>query len=164
MLGWALLASWTPPQARSWRRVLMRLFGARIAPTANIYSSARIWSPANLVVEDYACIGPRVTVNSMAQITFERYALASQGAHLFPGTHDIEDERFQLKAHPIVVKYRAWVAAEAFVGPGVTLGDGAVLGARACAFGDLDPWMVYVGNPARPLKPRRGRYPDDDFA
>ena len=163
VLCWALLASWTPPQARRWRRFLLRLFGAKIAPNANIYSSARIWSPANLIVDDYACIGPRVTIYSMAPITFERYALASQGAHICAGTHDIESQGFQLNAYPIVIKYRAWVAAEAFVGPGVTLGEGAVLGARACAFSDLEPWTVYVGNPARPLRPRRVRFPNDSL-
>jgi putative colanic acid biosynthesis acetyltransferase WcaF len=162
MICWALLASWTPPIAHGWRRLLLRLFGAKIAPTASIYPDARIWSPANLIVESRACIGPRVIVYSMARVTFEKYSLASQGAHICAGTHDIEDESFQLKASPIVIKYRAWIAAEAFVGPGVTVGDGAVLGARACTFTDLDPWTVYVGNPARPLKVRHVRFPHDE--
>jgi putative colanic acid biosynthesis acetyltransferase WcaF len=47
------------------------------------------------------------------------------------------------------------VAAEAFVGPGVTLGDGAVLGARGVAFADLEPWTVYIGNPMREVRKRR---------
>lgn len=156
---WLVLASWTPPQLRAWRRWLLRLFGATIAPTANIYASARIWSPANLSVGDYACIGPRVRVYSMAKISFAPYSLSSQGAHICAGTHDIEDVNFQLVARPITIGFRAWIAAEAFVGPGVTVGDGAVLGARGCAFRDLEPWTVYAGNPARPIKPRRVRFP-----
>jgi putative colanic acid biosynthesis acetyltransferase WcaF len=152
---WRLLASWTPPSLVGWRRLLLRAFGATIAPTANIYPSARIWSPANLEVGEFACIGPGVTVYSMAKITFESYAVASQGAHICAGTHDIEDVR------PIVIGYRAWIAAEAFVGPGVTVGEGAVLGARGCAFQDLEPWTVYVGNPASAIKQRTVRFPDD---
>ena len=158
---WRLLASWTPPSLVGWRRLLLRAFGATIAPTANIYPSALIWSPANLEVGDFACIGPGVTVYSMAKITFEAYSLASQGAHICAGTHDIEDVLFQLHARPIVIGYRAWIAAEAFVGPGVTVGEGAVLGARGCAFQDLEPWTVYVGNPASAIKPRTVRFPDD---
>lgn len=156
---WLLLAAWTPPPLHAWRRMLLRLFGARIASTAGIYPSARIWSPANLVMGEYAFIGPRVTVYSMATITFEPYSLASQGAHICAGTHDIEDVHFQLQARPIHIGFRAWVAAEAFVGPGVTVGEGAVLGARACAFRDLEPWTVHVGNPARAMKPRKVRFP-----
>ncbi len=158
---WQLLASWTPSPLHGWRRMILRLFGAKVAPTAHVYSSARIWSPVNLEVGDYACIGRGVIVYSMARITFAPYSLASQGAHICAGTHDIEDVNFQLRARPIVIGYRAWIAAEAFVAPGVTVGDGSVLGARGCAFRDLEPWTVYGGNPARAIKPRNVRFVDD---
>lgn len=154
-VAWFVFAAWTPPPLHGWRRLLLRAFGAKVAPTAGIYGSARIWNPANLEVGHYAFIGPRVTVYSMGKIVFGDYSLASQGAHICAGTHDIEDSNFQLKACPITIGPRAWVAAEAFVGPGVTVGEGAVLGARGCAFSDLAPWSVYAGNPAKLLKPRR---------
>jgi len=154
-LAWALLAAWTPPFLNPWRRMLLRLFGARIAGTARIAASARIWYPANLEMGEQACIGPRVDCYTMARITLGPYALASQGAHLCAGTHDVDDSNFQLKAAPIVLGPRSWVAADAFVGPGVTLGEGAVLGARAVAFGDLEPWSVYIGNPMREVRKRK---------
>jgi putative colanic acid biosynthesis acetyltransferase WcaF len=47
-----------------------------------------------------------------------------------------------------------WIAAEAFVGPAVTIGDGAILGARGVTFSDLEPWTIYVGNPAKPIRKR----------
>lgn len=158
---WALFARWTPPQWHGWRRTILRMFGASIAPMAHVYPSARIWSPANLRMEERACIGPHAIVYSMAPVSLGRQALISQGAHICAGTHDIEDPNFQLRAYPIKIGERAWVAAEAFVGPGVTIGDGSVLGARACAFRDLDPWTVYVGNPARAVK-RRALRPHAD--
>jgi putative colanic acid biosynthesis acetyltransferase WcaF len=153
-VAWGLLASWTPAPMHGWRRFLLRLFGARIAARAGVYGSAKIWSPAHLEMGEAAYIGPRVRVYAMAKISFGPYSVASQGAHLCAGSHDIENEGFQLQARPIVVGARAWIAAEAFVGPGVTLGEGAVLGARGCAFSDLDPWTVYAGNPARAIKKR----------
>ena len=152
---WALLAAWTPPFLNPWRRALLRLFGARIAPTARIAASARIWYPANLEMGEQACLGPRVDCYAMARITLGAYALTSQGAHLCAGTHDVDDPNFQLKAAPIVLGARSWVAAEAFVGPGVTLGEGAVLGARGVAFGDMEPWTVYIGNPMHAVRKRR---------
>ena len=154
-VAWALLAAWTPPFFNPWRAALLRLFGAKIAPTARIAASARIWYPANLEMGEQACIGPRVDCYAMARITLGPYALASHGAHLCAGTHDIDDPNFQLKAAPIVLGARSWVAAQAFVGPGVTLGEGAVLGAHGVAFGDLEPWTVYIGNPTREVRKRR---------
>jgi putative colanic acid biosynthesis acetyltransferase WcaF len=157
-VAWAVLASWTPPAMRRWRLAVLRLFGAQVAPTASVYGSARIWYPRNLELGVYACIGPRARIYSMGRITLGAYALVSQGAHLCAGSHDIEDRHFQLLVRSIVVGDRAWLAAECFVGPGVTVGNGAVLGARAVAMRDLDAWTVYRGNPATAVRPRRIRF------
>ncbi len=153
---WLLLASWTPAFMHGWRRMLLRLFGAQLSRTCAIYSSAVIWDPQNLEMGEYACLGPRVNCYAMARISLRDYAIASQGAHLCAGTHDIDDPQFPLRAAPIVLGAKAWVAADAFVGPGVTLGEGAVLGARGVTFSDLAPWTVYAGNPARVMR-QRGR-------
>ena len=87
-------------------------------------------------------------------VTIGERAIVSQGAHLCTGTHDISDPSFQLVVRPITIGAGAWIAAEAFVAPGVTCGAGAVLGARGVAFADLEPDFVYRGNPATKIKPR----------
>jgi putative colanic acid biosynthesis acetyltransferase WcaF len=153
-VAWLILASWTPPQAMMWRRLILRAFGARIAPTARVYGSAKIWLPSNLSMAEFACLGPRVRCYSMDEITLGSHALVSQGAHLCAGTHDVDDPYFQLKTRPIKIGAGAWIAAEAFVGPGVTVGDRAVLGARGVTFKDLEPATVYLGNPAAPIRKR----------
>ena len=161
IVAWFLLASWTPPMLHRWRRFLLRLFGAKIAPTAAIYGSVKIWYPPHLEMGQFALLGPGVTVYCVAKITLQDHAIVSQGSHLCSAGHDVEDRHFQTVARPITIGRRAWIATEAFVGPGVTIGDGAVLGARGCAYRDLDPWMIYGGNPARMLKPRRLRFPNE---
>jgi putative colanic acid biosynthesis acetyltransferase WcaF len=90
----------------------------------------------------------------MDRITLSAHALVSQRAFLCAGTHDISDPEFALTTAPITIGPEAWIAAEAFVAPGVTVGEGAVLGARAVAFRDLEAWTVYAGNPAKPIKRR----------
>ena len=138
----------------------MRLFGAKISSTALLYGSTRIWFPANVELGNFAQVGPRATLYSMAKITVEDYAFVSQGAHLCTGSHDLECLFFQTIAKPIHIKKRAWVAAEALVGPGVTVGEGAVLGARGVTFRDLESWTVYAGNPAKLIKVRNVRFSD----
>lgn len=154
---WLTLASWTPRQLQPWRRALLQLFGARMGVKADVRGSARVWLPSHLVMADHAVIGPGVTCYNQAPIHIGTRALVSQGAHLCAGTHDIEHDHFQLVARPIRIGAYAWVAAEAFVGPGAVIGDGTVLGARAVAFGRLNEWCVYAGNPARCVRERRWR-------
>lgn len=154
-VSWLLLCRWTPVPLHAWRAIVLRAFGAKLAAGVAIYPDVRIWHPANLEMGEAATLGPRVNCYAMARIVLGRRAIVSQGAHLCAGSHDIDDPRFPLVARPIVVGERAWVAAEAFVGPGVSIGDGAVLGARGVTMKSLEPWSVYAGNPARKLRDRR---------
>jgi putative colanic acid biosynthesis acetyltransferase WcaF len=154
-MTWLLLASWTPPPFHAWRRLLLRLFGAKIARTARVYGSTSIWYPPNLEMGEHSVLAWRTLCYSMDRVVIEDYATVSQYAHLLAGTHDIDDPNFQLQTRPIKIGKHAWVAASAIVGPGVTVGEGAVLGAGSAAFRRLAPWTVYVGNPARELKKRR---------
>lgn len=151
---WAVLASWTPPQMRGWRRFLLKLFGAQVGAGSDVRGSARVWYPPHLHLADRAILAERVICYNMAPISLGRAALVSQGAHLCAGSHDIGSATFQLTAQPITIGAGAWIAAEAFVGPGVEVGEWAVLGARSVAFRSLEPWTVYGGNPAKRLKQR----------
>lgn len=153
-LTWLFLAAWTPPNLNRWRISIANLFGARIHKGASLYGSVRIWYPANLTMAARSTLGPKVNCYCVAPITLGEYAVVSQGAHLCAATHEIHEAAFQLKALPIRIGAHAWVCAEAFVGPGVEIGEGAVLAARAVAFHDLEPWTVYRGNPAERKGPR----------
>ena len=161
IMCWLVLASWTPRQLAPWRRVLLRSFGARMAKRADVRGSARVWLPAYLTMAEDAVIGPGVKCYNQAPITLGAGALVSQGAYLCAGSHDVDDRHFQLIAHSISIGARSWIAADAFVGPGTTIGEGAVLGARGVAFGKLEAWTIYTGNPAVARRLRR-LVPDAD--
>lgn len=150
----AVLFRPTPRQFFGWRVFLLRLFGAKIGKQCYIRSSVKIWAPWNLEMGDQSTFADGVTVYSMAKITLGDKVVVSQGTHLCSGSHDYESHTFQLFAKPITVYDRAWLCAESFVGPGVTVGEGAVLGARGVATRDLEPWTVYAGNPCKAVKPR----------
>ena len=152
---WTLFAAWTPVALHRWRIILLNRFGAQIHHTAHVYPSARIWHPRNLSMGAHACLGPESQSYCMAKIELASFAIVSQGAHLCAGTHDVDDPEFPLVTRPIYVGERAWIAAGAFVGPGVRVGEGAVLGARGAAFRDLSPWIIYGGNPAREIRRRQ---------
>lgn len=153
-LAWLVLARWTPRVCNPLRIAILRLFGARIGQGSVVYGSTRIWLPSHLTMGSGATLGPAVECYNMAPVTIEDGAIVSQRAHLCAGSHDYRDPAFQLIASPIQIGAKAWIAAEAFVGPGVTVGEGAVLGARGCAFVDLEPWTVYSGNPCAALSTR----------
>jgi putative colanic acid biosynthesis acetyltransferase WcaF len=159
-LVWKCLAGWTPPQFSPWRILLLKLFGARIHPGAAVAASVRVWLPRNLELGPGASLGPGVECYNLASIKIGARSVVSQRAFLCAGTHDIADEKFALRVRPIVIGDDVWVASEAFVGPGVNIGNGCVLGARGCAFEDLDEWTVYRGNPATIVKERKLHKPN----
>ena len=152
---WGLLARPLPRSVGSgWKRWLLRLFGARIASTAIVYSSARVYYPANLTMEAYSCLASDVDCYNVAPVTIGANSTVSQGAYLCTASHDISDPLNPLITAPIVIEDQAWVAAGAFVGMGVTIGQGAFVGARAALFKSVEPWTVVGGNPAKFIKKR----------
>jgi putative colanic acid biosynthesis acetyltransferase WcaF len=156
---WTCLAAWTPPQFSPWRILLLKIFGARIHPGAAVSASVRVWLPRNLELGPRASLGPGVDCYNMAPIKIGARSVVSQRAFLCAGTHDISDEKFALRVRPIIIGDDVWVASEAFVGPGVHIGNGCVLGARGCAFEELNEWTVYRGNPATIVKKRKFQRP-----
>ncbi len=153
-LTWLLLARWTPPPLHGWRAFILRCFGAKVAPGARVYGSTQIWLPANVTLGEKALIGPGAVIYNQAHITIGARSVVSQRAHICAGTHDISDPDFQLILRPIVIGENCWIAAEAFVGPGVKIADGSVLGGRCAAFHDTEKNGVYRGNPAVLIKQR----------
>lgn len=152
---WLLFARPFPKSVASgWKRFLLRFFGATMADTAIVYSSATIFKPWNLEMKDYACIADGVDCYNAAKVTIGMNATVSQRAYLCTASHDIADPHHRQTQAPITIEDRAWVAAEAFVGPGITIGEGAVVGARAAVFKDIEAWAVVGGNPAKFIKKR----------
>lgn len=156
---WALLFRPSLRPMHVWRVGLLRLFGARIGRQVHIHASCRVWAPWQLEIADRVGVGERVIFYNMGAMRIGREAVISQGAHLCGGTHDYDDPRFQLMAKDICIGEQAWICTEAFVGPGVTVPAGCVLGARAVMTKTPadGAWMVYGGNPARAIKRRRLR-------
>ncbi|MCM1139817.1 MAG: putative colanic acid biosynthesis acetyltransferase [Muribaculum sp.] len=152
---WGLLARWLPRgMASGWKRFLLRSFGARIAKTAVVYSSAKVYYPANLIMEDYSCIANDVDCYNVDIVHIGKFATVSQGCMLCTASHDIKSPNHELITAPINIANQAWVGAQAFIGMGVTIGEGAVVGARAAVFNNVEPWNVVGGNPAKFIKKR----------
>ena len=157
---WALVQAtvfrWSPRPLHGFRAGLLRLFGADIPKVSQvvIFPTAKITFPWKLTLAPRSMVGPRVTLYTLAPITLQRGANVSQNCHLCAGTHDFNRWDMPLVARPIVIGENAWLGADVFVGPGVTIGELCVVGARSVVVKDLPPHMIAVGSPCRPVKPR----------
>lgn len=139
---------------RYWRVLVLKMFGAEIEFTTNIYSSAKIWAPWNLKMGAYATLGPKVDCYNQGKITIGNNSTISQKTYLCASSHDISDVKNNLILKPIVIEDQVWVAADAFIGPGVKIEQGAVVGARSAVFKSVEAWEVVSGNPAKFIKKR----------
>jgi putative colanic acid biosynthesis acetyltransferase WcaF len=152
--AWLVLCRFTPPPLHGWRRLVLRAFGAKVGAGVRVHASVEIWLPANLVLGDNALIGPGVRLYNQGMITIGDRTVISQRAHICASSHDVNDPNFQLMLRPVTIGRQCWVATEAFVGPGVTMGDRSVLSARGALFRSIEPDAVHSGNPAQFLKIR----------
>lgn len=152
---WLLAFRPTPRWAlHGWRRFLLRCFGAHIGAGCRIDPSCRVWAPWHLSMGEYSVLGPGVDCYSMGPIRIGSKVAVSQRSCLCGGSHATDSLERPLTTGPIVIEDHAWVAAECFVHPHVTIHEGAVIGARSVVVKDMPAWSICAGHPCRKIKDR----------
>jgi putative colanic acid biosynthesis acetyltransferase WcaF len=151
-LAHTLLFRPSPRLAHGWRRMLLRLFGAQVAADARVYPTAQIWAPWNLVLDAGSTLGDDVYCYNVARVHLGPGATVSQLAVLCAASRDIDRPGRPVIAAPIRIGAGAWVAIDSFIGPGVSIGDNAVVGARSVVTHDIPANHVVAGAPPRLLR------------
>jgi putative colanic acid biosynthesis acetyltransferase WcaF len=144
----------SPKPFHKWRSFVLRCFGAKVGKGVHVYPGVKIWAPWNLTLADGCGVANGAILYSQGKISIGKTAVISQGAHICAGTHDYTKIGFPLITKPIIIGAQAWVAAEAFIHPGVVVGDGAVIGARSVVTKDMPEWMICTGHPCKPITQR----------
>ena len=146
------------PVFRKWRIALLRMFGAKVEWDANVYASVKIWAPWMLQMGHHACLGPEVICYNQDWVVLEDDAIVSQYLYLCTAGHDVDHANTAdsgLITAPIVLRRGAWVGSRAYIGMGVEIGEGAVVGATASVYKSVEPWTVVGGNPCKIIKMRK---------
>lgn len=152
---WLLLYRPTPRTFHSWRCFLLRVFGAKVGKGAHPYPSARIWAPWNLVMGEDSCLSEQVDCYCVDKIDLGNRVIVSQYSFLCTASHDYTRRDMPLVTAPIRIEDDAWVTADVFVGPGVSIGEGAVVGARSTITKDVPSWTVVAGTPPKCIGQRK---------
>lgn len=155
---WWLVQDWlirpSPQFMYGWRRFWWRLFGAEVGDGVLIRPTARVTYPWKVKIGGRSWIGDQAELYSLGQIRIGSDTVISQHVYLCTGAHDHTKVDFPLVAKPIYIEDQVWVAASCFVAPGVTIGKGAIIGARSLVQMDMPEAMICIGSPAKPVKPR----------
>jgi putative colanic acid biosynthesis acetyltransferase WcaF len=141
----------------AFRRVILRIFGAKIGRGVVIKPGFRVKYPWFLKVGNHSWLGEDVWIDNLSMVTIGNHVCISQGAYLCTGNHDWSHPSFRLFVRPIEVHDGAWVSARASLAPGTVVGEGAVVGFGAVARGNVPPYEIHAGNPARFVRRRTTR-------
>lgn len=150
----ATLFRGSPQICYGWRRWLLRRFGARVGRGVLIRPTVEITYPWKLTIGDYSWVGDGAVLYTLGEIYLGAHSVVSQRSYICTGSHEPESLAFAIFARPVRIGAECWLAADVFVAPGVSIGDGTVVGARSSVFDDLPPGMICRGAPARPVRRR----------
>ena len=139
---------------KKWRVLVLKCFGAKIEWSSHIYASVKIWAPWNLEMGKNSSLGPKVDCYNQGKIDIGANTVISQKTYLCASTHDYTKDNFPLILKPITIGDGVWIAADAFIGPGVVIGNKVVVAARAVVNKNVAENMVIGGNPAMPINHR----------
>jgi putative colanic acid biosynthesis acetyltransferase WcaF len=137
---------------KKWRILILKCFGAKVAWSSHIYASVTIWAPWNLEIGENSSLGPNVDCYNQGKIRIGSNTIISQKTYLCASTHDYTKKDFPLLLKPITIGNSVWVAADAFIGPNVSIGDEAIVAARAVVISNVETKAIMGGNPAKLIK------------
>lgn len=122
--------------------------GGKIAPSV-FFSDARMITGRldKLVIGEHSFVG-RAELAVHDTLSIGACVCINDGARLLTATHDVSSPHWATVAKPIIIEDHVWIATNAIVLPGVTLGRGAVVGAGAVVSKDVPPLGIVAGNPA----------------
>jgi putative colanic acid biosynthesis acetyltransferase WcaF len=159
LLVQATLFRMSPRRSHRLRRMLLRMFGAKLTQTSKIKSTARVTHPWLLTMRENSFIGDNCEIYNLGPITIGHHTVISQNSHLCAGSHDYTKSNLPLLRSSITIGNGVWICADAFIGPDVTIGDNVIVGARAVVTRDVPPGVIVAGNPAKIIRERPR--PDD---
>jgi putative colanic acid biosynthesis acetyltransferase WcaF len=128
--------NWPMPSAL--RCFILRFFGATIGQDVVIRSGVHITFPWRLKVGNHVWIGEQVRILNLARVTIGSNVCISQQAFLCTGNHDYKKPSFDLITKPIEIADSVWIAARAFIAPGVKIGENNIIRAGSVVTKDLE--------------------------
>lgn len=144
----------SPQFMYGWRRFLMRSFGAKIGKNVILRPSMHTQFPWKVEIGDSTWIGDDVVLYSLGQITIGKDVVISQKSYLCTGSHDYSKIAFPIYSEPITIQNGCWLATDVYIGPGVTIEAGTVVGARSSVFKSLPGNKICMGSPAKIIRDR----------
>lgn len=156
-IAWLLIqalfvASWIPGSRH--RAGILRVFGAAIGTGVILKPRLRVKFPWRLAIGNNSWVGENVWIDNLGEVIIGNDCCISQGVYICTGSHDWSRPTFDLLVGNIKIESGAWLAARSIVGPGVHIGEGAVLALGAVATTDIAEWTINAGSPAAFVKRR----------
>ena len=139
---------------KKWRVLVLKCFGVKIEWSSHVYASVKIWAPWNLEIGAYSSLGPQVDCYNQGKISIGDNTVISQKTYLCASSHDYTKKDFPLVLKPIIIGHGVWIAADAFIGPNVSVGNNSIVAARGVVIKNVEENSIVGGNPAKFIKTR----------
>lgn len=133
---------------------LLKLFGAKIGKGIILKNNVTIKYPWKLTIGDNVWIGENVWIDNLDHVKIGDNVCISQGALLLTGNHDYKKISFDYRNAPIIIEEGVWIGAKSVVCPGVIAHSHSILTVGSVATHDMNPYTIYQGNPATPIRNR----------
>jgi len=119
--GKPLFSSFLP--GTYWRKIFLRIFGAKIGKGGKLKNNIKISEPWNLLIGDHCWIGENVWIDNLALVKIGNRVCISQGVYFCTGNHNFNIETFDLDTKEVKVGNNCWIAAKVIIKPGTIIED-----------------------------------------
>lgn len=130
------------------------LFKIAIGPHTSVHRRCRFYAPSRVTIGAHTVINREVLLDGRSDLTIGDNVSISEGAVILTLEHDPNSPTFENRGAPVTIHNRVFIGMQALILPGITIGEGAVVAARAVVTHDVAPYTIVAGVPARPIGER----------
>lgn len=122
-----------------------------------IGQSVHIQYPRNIILGKYILLGDRLKIYGKGNVLIGDFVYFSPNVTLLTSGHQVDD--MSMLVSDISIGKLSWIAANVTILPGITIGEGCVIGAGSVVVKDIPAYSIAAGNPAKVIKKRTILYP-----
>lgn len=136
------------------RNLIWKIAGVKLGKKSTLHTGVRVFDPSGITVGEGTIIGYGTFIDGRDQVTIGNHTDIASQVMIYSSEHDVHSADFHATMAPVKIGNHVFIGPRAIILAGVTIEDGAIIGAGAVVTKDVSAYNIVGGVPAKTIGER----------